>query len=158
MKIRLLLISVLLITLLGCSANPRFTDLSGDPNPSTGSGGKPYKKKLYKNTIPVTFKKGTTWECNVSYYGKKFHGRKTANGERFDMYKISAAHKLLPFNTLVNFENLSNGRKLKVRINDRGPYIEGREFDLSYGAAKKLDMIKDGVARIRVTILKMGNK
>jgi len=115
-------------------------------------------KKLNNKSIPVTFQKGTTWECSVSYYGKKFHGRKTANGERFDMYGISVAHKSLPFGTIIKFVNLSNGRKLKVRVNDRGPYIEGREFDISYGAAKKLGMVAEGVGRMKVTILEMGNK
>ena len=72
------------------------------------------------------------------------------------MYAVSAAHKELPFNTIIKFVNISNGRKLKVRINDRGPFIAGREFDLSYGAAKKLDMLKDGVIRAKVSIIKMG--
>ncbi len=152
----MLKVIVFLIILTGCSSNPRFTDSAGTSGVSTKTVKRHQHKKSHNKAIPVTFKKGTTWECSVSYYGKKFHGRKTANGERFDMYGISAAHKLLPFNTLIRFENLSNGRKLTVRINDRGPYIEGREFDLSYGAAKKLKMINEGVARTKVTILELG--
>ena len=156
MIIRLLLIYIILITLTGCTANPRFTGSPSDTKVSSRGKSSGDKKRLNNKSIPVTFKKGTTWECSVSYYGKKFHGRKTANGERFDMYGISAAHKTLPFDTMVNFVNLSNGRKLRVRVNDRGPYIEGREFDLSYGAAKKLGMVAEGVGRMEVTILKIG--
>jgi len=158
MIVRLLLIYIILITLTGCTANPRFTGSPNDSKASTGSNRNVDKKKHNNKLIPVTFKKGTTWQCNVSYYGKKFHGRKTANGERYDMYGVSAAHKTLPFDTIIHFENLANGSKLKIRVNDRGPYIEGREFDLSYGAAKKLGMISEGVGRMEVTILKMGDK
>lgn len=75
----------------------------------------------------------------ASWYGKKFHGRTTANGEKYDMYKLTAAHRKLPFNTLVTVTNLSNNKQVQVRINDRGPYIKGRIIDLSYGAKEKLE-------------------
>ena len=90
----------------------------------------------------------------ASWYGEKFHKRQTASGERFDMNKLTAAHPSLPFNTIVLVENLNNGRKVRVRINDRGPFIEGRIIDLSRKAAEKLDMIRAGVVPVRLEIQK----
>jgi rare lipoprotein A len=92
----------------------------------------------------------------ASWYGKKFHGRRTANGERYDMYGISAAHKTLPFGSVVLVRNMNNGRELKVRINDRGPFVRGRIIDLSYGAARKLDMIRDGIVPVRIRVVRDG--
>jgi len=100
--------------------------------------------------------RGWTETGIASWYGGKFHGRRTANGEVYDMNGISAAHKTLPFETKVLVENLSNGRELVVRINDRGPFIRGRIIDLSLGAARKLDMVEAGVVPVRVTVLSSG--
>jgi peptidoglycan lytic transglycosylase len=83
-----------------------------------------------------------------SYYGKKFHGRKTANGEIFDMNGLTAAHKTLPFGTVLEVENLANNKKVRVRINDRGPFVRNRILDLSYEAAKRIGMLKTGTAKI----------
>lgn len=88
-----------------------------------------------------------------SWYGKKFHGRKTANGEKYNMYEYTAAHPNLPFNTIVEVTNLRNNRKVKVRINDRGPYAKRRIIDLSYLAAKKLGYVAKGVAKVKVKVL-----
>jgi len=88
-----------------------------------------------------------------SWYGKKFHGRKTANGERYNMYAYTAAHKTLPFNTMVRVTNVSNNRSVIVRINDRGPYARGRIIDLSYLAAKKLGYINKGVTKLKIKVL-----
>lgn len=93
----------------------------------------------------------------ASWYGKYFHGRKTANGETYNMYSISAAHKTLPFGTWVNVKDLENGKTLLVRINDRGPFVKGRIIDLSLGAAKKLDMAEKGIAKVRIKVVKWGN-
>ncbi len=93
----------------------------------------------------------------ASWYGGKFHGRLTANGERYNKNGISAAHKTLPFGTVVRVKNLRNGKTVDVRINDRGPFIKGRIIDLSKGAAKKINMINDGIVPVELTILKMGN-
>lgn len=90
----------------------------------------------------------------ASWYGKKYHGRTTASGEKFDMRKMTAAHKTLPFGVIVRVTNLDNGRRLKVKINDRGPFVEGRIIDLSRGAAKKLDMFKAGLARVRLEVVR----
>ena len=86
----------------------------------------------------------------ASYYADKFHGRTTANGEKFNMHDITAAHKTLPFGTKVKVTNLKNNKSVVVRINDRGPYAKGRIIDLSKAAAKKIDMIADGVANVRI--------
>ncbi len=88
-----------------------------------------------------------------SYYGKKFHGRKTANGEVFNMYDLTAAHKTLPFGTIIEVENISNNKKVTVRINDRGPFVRNRILDLSYAAAKKIGMIQSGTAKISGKII-----
>lgn len=89
-------------------------------------------------------------EGTASWYGGKFHGRKTASGERFNTYDLTAAHRTLPMNTLVKVTNLSNGKSVVVRINDRGPYVGKRVIDLSYSAANELGFVKRGVAKVRL--------
>ena len=91
----------------------------------------------------------------ASWYGKKFHGRRTANGERFDMYALTAAHRSLPFGTKVRVTNLENGRSVMVRVNDRGPFIRGRVIDLSYAAAKDLRMVRQGVVKVEITLVRL---
>lgn len=89
----------------------------------------------------------------ASWYGGKFHGRTTANGERFDMNELTAAHRSLPFGTRVRVTNERNGRSVVVRINDRGPFIGNRIIDLSRGAAAAVGMVSTGVAPVRVDVL-----
>ncbi|HOV62517.1 MAG TPA: septal ring lytic transglycosylase RlpA family protein [Spirochaetia bacterium] len=89
-------------------------------------------------------------EGYASWYGGKFHGRKTANGEIFDSNEFTAAHRTLPFGTLVKVTNLANGLSVIVRINDRGPFVEGRIIDLSRAAAAKIGMAGSGVAHVRI--------
>ena len=89
----------------------------------------------------------------ASYYADKFNGRKTANGEIFDNDKFTAAHKTLPFGTIVIVKNLNNNKTVQVRINDRGPFVEGRIIDLSKRAAEHIGMIRSGVADVEVMIL-----
>lgn len=86
----------------------------------------------------------------ASYYADKFNGRKTSNGETFRQSKRTAAHRTLPFGTKVTVKNLANGRKVKVRINDRGPFVKGRMIDLSKRAARKLDMVNAGVSDVEI--------
>lgn len=86
----------------------------------------------------------------ASWYGRKFHGHKTSNGEVYDMYGMSAAHKALPLPTYLRVTNLANNRQVIVRVNDRGPFHGNRLIDLSYAAASKLDMLKKGTARVRL--------
>ena len=89
----------------------------------------------------------------ASWYGTKFHGRRTSSGETYDMFKLTAAHPTLPIPVYARVRNLENGRSTIVRINDRGPFRGGRFIDLSYSAAVKLDMLERGTARVRVTVV-----
>ena len=86
----------------------------------------------------------------ASWYGADFHGKRTANGEIYNMYKLSAAHKTLPLGTYLKVHNLSNDKKIVIRVNDRGPFIKGRVIDLSYAAAKKLDILLSGIAKVKI--------
>ncbi|MBD3370123.1 septal ring lytic transglycosylase RlpA family protein [Candidatus Fermentibacteria bacterium] len=88
----------------------------------------------------------------ASYYGEAFHGRKTANGEVFDMHALTCAHRTLPFGTMVEVTNLDNGNRVTVRVNDRGPYVSGRIIDLTVKAARELGMIDSGIAKVMLTI------
>ena len=90
----------------------------------------------------------------VSFYGKRFHGRTTASGEKFNMHALTAAHKTLPFGTIVEVTNLSNDKSVIVKINDRGPYVKGRKFDLSRGAFEQIAKVERGVIKIQYKILK----
>ena len=99
---------------------------------------------------------GHTDKGLASWYGNEFHGRPTASGETFDQYAMTAAHRTFPFGTVVRVNNLSNGRAVDVRINDRGPFIRGRIIDLSRAAAQRVDMIVDGVVPVRIEVLRWG--
>jgi len=92
----------------------------------------------------------------VSYYAGDFHGKKTSNGEYFNMNSMTCASKSLPFNTILKVTNLANGKSVEVRVNDRGPFVPGRELDLSKAAAVQLDMIKTGTAHVKIEIVKRG--
>jgi len=91
-----------------------------------------------------------TDEGKASYYADYFHGRLTANGERFDMNDLTAAHKSLPFGSMVRVTNLANGKAVIVRINDRGPFVKGRIIDLSLEAAKEIGLLNKGVTKVRL--------
>lgn len=90
----------------------------------------------------------------ASWYGHPYHGRRTSNGETYDMNTMTAAHRTLPFDTVVKVNNVSNGKTVTVRINDRGPFVKDRIIDLSYIAAKQIDMVGPGTARVNLQILK----
>lgn len=104
------------------------------------------------DSIPVVEDRLKIQEGVASYYGRKFHMRKTANGEIFDMKELTAAHKYLPFGTMLKVTNLKNGNEVWVRINDRLPQSSKRIIDLSRGAAEQLDMIRDGIVKVRVEV------
>ena len=125
---------------------------SSPPVPKGAKQQKPYTiaGKTYR---PLATAEGFTQTGIASWYGKDFHGRKTANGETYDMHGVSAAHKILPFNTKVRVTNLDNGKQIDVRINDRGPFIRGRIIDLTYTAAKRIGMVGPGTARVRIEAL-----
>lgn len=113
---------------------------------------RPYKisGKWY---YPTLAKVGDEQKGIASWYGPNFHARKTSNGETYNMYAMTAAHKTLPMNTMVKVDNLENGKSTVVRINDRGPFVSGRIIDLSNKAAHKIDMVKKGTANVKVTVL-----
>lgn len=113
----------------------------------------------FKST-PVTVASrvsGSEFAGVASYYAEDFHGRKTANGEVYDMNAMTAAHKSLPFNTLVRVINQENGKSVTVRINDRGPFKDDRIIDLSLAAAEKLGIMVNGTARVTLQVVKLGD-
>jgi len=89
----------------------------------------------------------------ASWYGEQFHGRQAANGEIFDMSALTAAHRTLPLGSMVRVVNLANGKHVRVRINDRGPYVNGRILDLSYAAAARLGMVSGGISVIQLEVI-----
>lgn len=116
-------------------------------------GGSKARKKV-KLPPPVNPKIGWTEVGVASWYGHPYHGRKAANGETYDMNKMTAAHKRLPFDTWLSVKNLTNGKTTRVRINDRGPFVGNRIIDLSRAAASDINMIGSGTARVRLTVIK----
>ncbi|MCT7525097.1 septal ring lytic transglycosylase RlpA family protein [Aliarcobacter cryaerophilus] len=102
---------------------------------------------------PFVANVGDQFDGIASWYGPDFHAKKTSNGEIYNMYAMTAAHKTLPMNTVVRVDNLDNGRSTIVRINDRGPFVVGRIIDLSNKAAHEIDMVRKGTARVKVTVL-----
>ena len=99
-----------------------------------------------------------TWVGNASWYGPEFDGKKTADGERFDAESLTAAHPSLPFGSMVRVVNPRNGKFEIVRINDRGPYQEGREIDVSYRVARKIGLIHSGVNQVRLELMQLPAK
>ena len=102
---------------------------------------------------PAESHPGTVQTGMASWYGPGFHGKRTANGEVYDQYDLTAAHQTLPLGTRVAVTNLNNGRQVEVRINDRGPFVKDRAIDLSYAAARTLDMIGPGTIPVRIEVL-----
>jgi len=98
------------------------------------------------------------WVGNASWYGSEFDGKKTANGERFNCESLTAAHPNLPFGSWVRIVNTHNGKFEVVRINDRGPYQEGREIDVSYRVARKIGLIHSGVSQVRLELMQLPPK
>jgi len=96
---------------------------------------------------------GYTEEGNASWYGNPFHGRRASNGEVYDMYKLTAAHRTLPFETMVRVTNLNNGKSTTVRITDRGPFVGNRIIDLSLAAAREIESVGPGVVPVRIEVL-----
>jgi rare lipoprotein A len=99
---------------------------------------------------------GYTEEGNASWYGVPFHGRRASNGEIYDMYKLTAAHRTLPFETMVRVTNVGNGKSAVVRITDRGPFVDNRIIDLSLAAAREIESVGPGVVPVRVEVLSPG--
>jgi rare lipoprotein A len=144
---------IIVLFTLAIGALVGFTVLKGEKNVEN-------ERILIEEFVPVTVKENTVNTSAVklidrgtlkaSWYGPRFHGKFTANGEVYDQMALTAAHKSLSFGTLLKITNPKNGKSVIVRINDRGPYIEGRELDLSKGAAIELGILEKGVARVKV--------
>ena len=124
--------------------------------PRSRYGNAPYTV-FGKRYYPLGSAMGYREVGEASWYGKKFHGRKTSSGEVYDMYGLTAAHKTLPLNTIVRVTNLENNKSLILRINDRGPYVKGRILDCSYGAAKKLDFLVQGITKVKIELIEIGD-
>jgi rare lipoprotein A len=118
--------------------------------PPAGPGNPPFYEVFGERYYVLPSSEGYRSRGVASWYGEEFHGRRTSNGEVFDMNQLSAAHRTLPLPSLVRVTNLANGRSIVVRVNDRGPFKKSREIDLSYGAARELDMVRTGTAEVEV--------
>tara|TARA_S200000501_G_scaffold128592_2_gene121510 strand:+ start:10524 stop:10979 length:456 start_codon:yes stop_codon:yes gene_type:complete len=140
-------ISIILLLFLSCTVSPRYGVQSNDSTKKTKKNIK-YSKKNKKSSELI----GVS-----SWYGPNFHGKLTANGEVYDMYGVTAAHKTLTLGTVVRVTNLDNGKSLILRINDRGPYVDGRILDCSFGAAKKLGFHEQGTANVEIKIIEEGD-
>jgi len=116
-------------------------------------GASKFKSHKFSSSYETKVKKGNVTYFVCSFYADKFHGRTTSNGEIFDMYKFTAAHKTLPFNTKLRVTNEDNEKSVVVRINDRGPFIKGRDLDLSFAAAKEIGLIPYGVKKLKIEFL-----
>lgn len=152
---RLLVAFMLVLVYLSACISTRNEPAGPRPEPREQSSSpasaktKPYEV-FGQRYYPITDATGYRKRGVASWYGGKFHGRKTANGERYDMHKFTAAHTTLPLPTLVKVTNLRNGLSVVVRVNDRGPFVKNRLIDLSYAAAQKLDMVGDGTTLVEV--------
>ena len=137
--------------MISCTSSPRYTSQEVASSVSRTSS-KIDPKKVKKNKKHKKIIYGVS-----SFYAEDFHGKLTANGEIYDMYGLTAAHKTLPLNTVCRVTNQENNKSLILRINDRGPYIKGRILDCSYGAAKKLDFIVQGTTNVKIEIIEWGD-
>ncbi|PIS27304.1 MAG: hypothetical protein COT43_11220 [Candidatus Marinimicrobia bacterium CG08_land_8_20_14_0_20_45_22] len=131
-----------MIFLLGCTSSPRYRSLETPARTKE----KMILKGISRKTMMI-----------ASFYGEEFDGCLTANGEIFDMHGNSAAHKTLPFGTVLKITYPPTGKSVTVIVNDRGPFIPERELDLSYGAAKEIGLIGDGVGKVEVVVVKWGS-
>lgn len=134
-----------LIASLGAAQGPNNSEAT--PAPDRTFRSKPEVRK--QAAKPKPYQIGT-----ASWYGEYFDGKPTASGEPYDMYDMTAAHLTLPLGTYVRVTNLHNGKSVVVRVNDRGPYVEGRTIDLSYGAAQALHFTEKGLQRVRLDVVK----
>ena len=143
------ILALFTLFIYGCSTG---TSRTHTPPPSKPGYPKPYKVfgKWYQ---PLPHSDDFRQRGVASWYGRDFHGKKTSNGEIYNMYAMTAAHKTLPLGTYVRVHNLENNRSVIVRINDRGPFVRGRVIDLSYTAAKDIGIVGPGTARVEVVAL-----
>ena len=137
-----------LVFFVGCTSSTVYTT----------KGSTPRKQHALYTTQAQTSEqqveaKGKVYRFVTSYYGKKFQGKPTSSGEIFDMYKLTCAHKTLPFGTLLKVTNEDNGLSVVVKVNDRGPFVDGRDLDISYAAAQKIGLVGVGVKTMKVEVI-----
>jgi len=163
------LVAVLAMALAACSSSPKkggyYKDDGPDANPPSNLGSIPdarprseplhkYANRAYevfgKKYVPLASVQPFHQRGVASWYGKRFHGQKTASGERYDMYAMSAAHPILPIPSYVRVTSLRTGKQVVVRINDRGPFHSNRAIDLSYAAASRLGLIGSGSGEVEI--------
>lgn len=133
-------IGILLLVMVGCTSSPRYTAARAVPSKYT----------------PAAGSYAMVEEGMASYYASEFNGKATSSGEIYDMNQMTAAHRTLPFNTKVRVTNMTSGKAVMVRINDRGPFKEQRIIDLSLAAAKELGLIGSGTAPVRLEVVELG--
>src|SRR6185295_3962879 len=167
--------ALLLLLLAGCSSPPSYRtpplpplpppgDIATIPEPvpkaepRSAKGNPPFYTVLGKRYFVMAKAEGYLERGVASWYGPGFHAAATSNGERYDMYAMTAAHKTLPLPAYVQVTNLRNGKSVVVRVNDRGPFKDGRIIDLSYTAASRLDFLRDGTAFVEVRALTPGTE
>jgi rare lipoprotein A len=160
-KISVVLESVFLglgILVLTPSINPMTISRTG--NSQKASESQNYVETSYSHNAKsrTSLKPLATWECTTSWYGEDFDGQPTATGETYDMNGETAAHPTLPLGSIVRVVNTRNHRSQVVRINDRGPYVEGRELDVSYQVAKQLGFDQRGTAKVRLELLEVPSR
>lgn len=146
-KYILCLSGVISLVAIGCAPAPRFyDDLPG--------------RREAADKPPSGYHVGQSWTGMASYYGAgdKFQGGQTSSGEQLNLTDMTAAHRDLPFGTMLRVTNLNNGKICIVRVNDRGPFVRGRIVDLSPGAARELEMLGGGVAKVRIEIVSLGSQ
>ena len=132
------------------SAIKGIPDAVPKQEPLSETGNNPYTA-LGKRYYPLQKAAGFKQRGIASWYGKKFHGRRTSSGEKYDMFSMTAAHKVLPLPTYVSVRNLKNGKTVVVKVNDRGPFLHNRVIDLSYAAAYKLGIVATGTGLVEIT-------
>ncbi|HEY5615099.1 MAG TPA: septal ring lytic transglycosylase RlpA family protein [Bacteroidota bacterium] len=158
LRFRIILTAVCcLFVLFGCSSSVRFT---GGNTTSGGGSKRVSEEKTPDGSKIVRVNPGRvllTLEGVASYYADDFHGKLTSNGEIFNMHDLTAAHRTFPSGTKVRVTNLENGKIVNVRVNDRGPFVDGRIIDLSLGAAKEIDMVQKGTTRVKIEVLEWGD-
>jgi rare lipoprotein A len=182
MPVRTALLACCALALVACSLGPRRLEHAGAPAPGSAAaavpgpptnpegiadavphaeprsahGNPPFYDVLGRRYFVLVAADGYSERGVASWYGPTFHGGNTSSGEPYDMYGMSAAHKTLPLPTYVRVTNLRNGKSVVVRINDRGPFVANRLIDLSYTAAAKLDMLREGTTLVEVRALTPG--
>lgn len=147
---------LLTLALTGCVPYPRIMPIDHPSHPASSGNVEYTKPEDYKNLGADAWK--DEMEGIASWYGSDFNGRLTANGEVYDMYKMTAAHKTLPLGTVVKVTNQDNGMTAEVRINDRGPYVKGRIIDLSRTAGRAIGMREAGTANVKLEVVRWPDK